>query len=83
MFKFYASQDKKDLTFNMEQSLNTMNMREFIRFSYQQYIIPSLLQPEDIVNIYRQLVREKQEDLTKSIIYSKDRDENYLVDGKF
>jgi hypothetical protein len=36
-----------------------MNMRELIRFAYQQLIIPSLLQPEDIVQIFRQLIREK------------------------
>lgn len=35
MFKFYASQDKKDLDFNMDRVLNTMNFREFVRFSYQ------------------------------------------------
>ena len=49
MFKFYASQDKKDVGFNLERAMNTMNMRELIRFSYQQLIIPTLLQPEDIV----------------------------------
>jgi hypothetical protein len=49
MFKFYASQDKKDVGFNLERAMNSMNMRELIRFSYQQLIIPTLLQPEDIV----------------------------------
>lgn len=49
MFKFYASQDKKDVGFNLEKAMNSMNLRELIRFSYQQLLIPSLLQPEDIV----------------------------------
>lgn len=35
MYKFYASQDKKDLDFNLERSMNTINFREFIRFGYQ------------------------------------------------
>jgi hypothetical protein len=43
MYKFYASQDKKDLSFNLERSMNTMTMREFVRFCFQQLIIPSLL----------------------------------------
>ena len=34
MYKFYASQDKKDLAFNLERSMNTMNMREFVRFGF-------------------------------------------------
>ena len=53
MYKFYASQDKKDLDFNLERAMSTMNMREFVRFGYQQYIIPSLLQPEDVVLVFR------------------------------
>lgn len=35
MFKFFASQDKKDLDFNLERIMNTINFREFIRFGYQ------------------------------------------------
>jgi hypothetical protein len=35
MFKFYASQDKKDVGFNLERDMNSMNMRELIRFAYQ------------------------------------------------
>jgi hypothetical protein len=34
MFKFYASQDKKDLDFNLERLMNTTNFREYVRFSY-------------------------------------------------
>ena len=35
MFRFYASQDKKEVGFNLERSMNSMNMRELIRFAYQ------------------------------------------------
>jgi hypothetical protein len=59
MFKFYASQDKKDLDFSLEKSMNTCNFREFIRFTYQQNIVPALIPPEDSVQIYRELVRER------------------------
>lgn len=34
MFRFYAAQDKKDLDYNLERSMNTLNFREFIRFNY-------------------------------------------------
>jgi hypothetical protein len=53
MFKFYASQEKKNVGFNLAKAMNSMNMRELIRFAYQQLIIPTLLQPEDIVQIFR------------------------------
>ena len=59
-----------------------MNMRELIRFAYQQLIIPSLLQPEDIVQVFRQLIREKQDDATSTYILTK-TEENYLVDKNF
>ena len=49
MYKFYASQDKKTVDFNLEAKMNTMNMREFVRFGYQQNIVPALLPPEDMV----------------------------------
>ena len=53
MYKFYASQDKKDVEFNLERSMSTLNFREFIRFSYQQMIVPVLLPPDDAVFIFR------------------------------
>lgn len=80
MFKFYASQDKKDVGFNLQRAMNCMNMRELIRFAYQQMIIPSLLQPEDIVQIFRQLMREKNEEVQSQM---HDTEDNYLVDQNF
>ena len=77
MFKFYASQDKKDLDFNLERQMNTMNFREFIRFCYQQMIIPTLIQPDDAVSIFRQLIRERIEELSGL------GGENYLSDKNF
>lgn len=34
MYKFYASQEKKDVGFTLEQSMNSMNFKEFIRFGF-------------------------------------------------
>ena len=64
MYKFYASQDKKTVDFNLEANMNVMNMREFVRFGYQQNIVPALLLPEDMVQIYRQLIRERIEEIS-------------------
>jgi hypothetical protein len=34
MYRFYASQDKKDVGFNLEKAMNSMNMRELVKFAY-------------------------------------------------
>lgn len=81
MFKFYASQDRKDLDFNMDRVLNTINFREFIRFTYQQYVVPCLLPPEDGVQIFRELMREmiddKKQDLDE---YLNDKGNTQVMD---
>ena len=74
MYKFYASQDKKDLDFNLERAMSTMNMREFVRFGFQQSVIPVLLPPETTVQIFRQLIRERIEEVSGGLV------ENYLGD---
>jgi hypothetical protein len=53
MFKFYASQDKKDIGFSMQKDMNTINFREFVRFGFQSNISPVLLIPDDVVVIFR------------------------------
>lgn len=53
MYKFYASQDKKDLSFTLDKSMNSINYRELVRFGFQQNVVPVLLQPEDMVHIFR------------------------------
>lgn len=64
MFKFYAQQDgnKDKLAHDSEYLMNTLSYKEFVRWSYQQDITPNLVTPEDMVYIYKTLVRE-QEDL--------------------
>jgi len=76
LYKFYASQDLKEVGFTLEQSMQTMNMREFVRFGYQENIVPGLVTPEDIVQVYRQLIRERVEEVEGKV---KDQ---YLQDNK-
>lgn len=44
--------------------MNSMNFREFIRFGFQQNIVPALMPPEKLVLIFRQLIRDMQFNLT-------------------
>ena len=60
-----------------------MNLREFIRFGYQQNIVPALLQPEDMVQIYRQLIRERIEELASLNAKEGGSGVGYLSDNKF
>ena len=64
MFKFYAAQDshKDKLAYDSEWLMSTLSYKELVRWSYQQDITPNLVTPEDMVYIYKTLVRE-QEDL--------------------
>jgi len=34
MFKFYCSLDKKDVSFNLERAMNTLTMRELVKFAH-------------------------------------------------
>jgi hypothetical protein len=77
--KFYALQDQKPISFTMEKDFNMMNMREFVRFGYQHDIVPVLLQPEDLVLIFRQVVREKQADYEKK----RNADQTYFGDQEW
>jgi hypothetical protein len=79
LYKFYASQDKKELAFNLESSMNTLNFREFIRFGYQQNIVPALLPPDAMVTIFRQLIRERREELTGKIENDYIGDQNFAL----
>lgn len=62
MYKFYASMDiKKENTFDIEYLHSTLNLREFVRFGYQQKIIPEYISPDDMVHIYKCLLSETQD----------------------
>ena len=62
MYKFYAAQDtKKEGGFDLEYLHSTISFQEFVRFGYQQSICPNFLPPDDVVFIYKNLVREQQD----------------------
>jgi hypothetical protein len=55
MYKFYAAQDKLDW---QEHNKENMNLREFVRFTYQHRIIPTLIErPDDIVKLFKHSVK--------------------------
>ena len=68
MFKFYASQDKKSINFNLGNNLQNVNFNEFVKFGYQTLITPTILSNEDMVVIFRTLVRERGETMTQKEI---------------
>ena len=43
-----------------------LSFRELVRFGYQQNITPALISPEDLVYVYKKLVRESTDGITKS-----------------
>ena len=67
MFKFYASQDKANdyANFDLEYLHKVLSFKELVRWGYQQSITPNFISPEDMVHIYKNLVRENEE-TTKS-----------------
>ena len=67
MYKFYACQDhQKDGTFDFDYLLSVLSFRELVRFGYQQNITPNLISPDDMVYIYKNLVREQSDSGVKS-----------------
>ena len=62
MYTFYASMDlKKENTFDLEYLHSMLNIREFIRFGYQQKLIPNFISPDDMVMVYKQCLSESQD----------------------
>ena len=62
MYKFYAAMDiKKEHTFDIEYLHSTLDLREFVRFGYQQKIIPSFITPDEMVFVYKQLLSDFQD----------------------
>ena len=59
MYKFYASMDlKKENTFDLEYLQSTIDLREFVRFGYQQKIIPSFITPDEMVFVFKCMLSE-------------------------
>lgn len=59
LYKFYSAQDKQDW---QDHGKENMNLREFVRFSYQHRIIPTLIEvPEDSVKLFKQAVKAESD----------------------
>lgn len=60
MFDFYARQDpqKSHITHLNEFFDSTLSFKELVRFGYQQRLTPDILLPEEMVRIYKNLMRE-------------------------
>jgi hypothetical protein len=55
LYRFYAAQDKLDWANHGKEN---MNLREFVRFSFQHRVIPVLLEkPERAVKLFRQAIK--------------------------
>ncbi len=56
LFKHFAVMDKKDA---VAHSMQRINLQEFSKFGYQTKIVPKIITNEDMVLIFRALVRER------------------------
>ena len=57
LYKFYAAQDKLDWS---EHNKENMNLREFVRFSFQHRVIPLLIKiPDDSVKLFKLTVKSE------------------------
>lgn len=61
MFDFYAAQDdKKDaISYDAKFLAETLSFKELVRFGYQQHLTPDFLKPEELMLVYKNLVREQ------------------------
>lgn len=62
LFKHIAVMDKKDMEVHSKQRIN---ITEFSKFGFQKGIIPKLISNEDMVQIFRDTLREKALNLTE------------------
>lgn len=61
MFKHFASLDKKEISV---QSLYRINFNEFSKFGYQKGFVPKVVSNEDMVLIFRAIIRERTSTMT-------------------
>eukprot|EP00347_Sterkiella_histriomuscorum_P006073 403354173 len=60
-YKYFATQDKQTIEFALEAKNETINMSKFVKFGYQSNIYPALISHEDLLHIFRHLVRDRLE----------------------
>ena len=60
MFDFYAAQDSDKDLFSPDADYlsKTLSFKELIRFGYQQQLTPDFITPDDLVLVYKGLIRE-------------------------
>lgn len=61
-FDYYAKSDHHDLTRDIEKQFETVNYKEFIKFGYESNIIPTIIPIHEIIYIFHQLVRERNDE---------------------
>lgn len=63
----------KEIGFDMEKRMKMMNQKEFIKFGYQQNIIPTLIPNEEMVHLFHEILRQRhaqEDDRIMSIDYN-------------
>lgn len=65
MFDFYCKSDHHDLS-TIEKAYENMNYREFIKFGYESNVIPTVIPINEILYIYNQLARERNDEDPKA-----------------
>lgn len=68
MYKFYAAQDdkKEAIDYSLDYLHAMLDLTEFVRFGYNQKITPTLVTPNDMMFIYKNLLAESQDEANKS-----------------
>ena len=65
MFNFYAKQETKKITREISKDLSSISFAEFIRFGYQTAITPAIISTDEMVIIYRVVLRERKENFDR------------------
>jgi hypothetical protein len=61
-FEFYSRSEHHQISHNLHKDMETMDFKEFIRFGYQTHIVPVLLPIDEMKSMFKQLVRQRQDE---------------------
>lgn len=61
-FEFYSRSEHHEISSALDDDMETMNYKEFIRFGYQSNIVPTLFPIEELNRTFKLLVRERQDE---------------------
>ena len=70
-FLFYARQEHHSIGQHYEDDMKTIDYREWVRFGYAVNIIPGIVSPEDMNQIWHRLIKEleiERPDYKRSVI---------------